>query len=87
MEKIRKKNTYMYITESLCCTVETNTILPINYTSILEKFKKEKYHLINFNSKFKYLLNTYSVLDIFRVPALPISHLEKSCRRKREGKK
>ena len=30
---------YIYITESLCYTPETNTILKINYTSILKKKK------------------------------------------------
>ena len=34
---------YVYITESLCCTPETNTTLWINYTSIkTERKKKEK---------------------------------------------
>ena len=28
---------YIYITESLCCTLETNTTLQINYTSIKRK--------------------------------------------------
>ena len=32
---------YMYITESLCCSAELNTILEIKYTSI--KFKKYKW--------------------------------------------
>ena len=31
--------TYLYITESLCCTPETNTTLYINYTLI--KIKKQ----------------------------------------------
>ena len=34
MEKNLKKNTYICVTESLCCTPETNTTLYINYTSI-----------------------------------------------------
>ena len=29
-----KKNIYIYISESLCCTTEINTILQIDYTSI-----------------------------------------------------
>ena len=28
---------YMFVTESLCCTHETNTILYLNYTSIEKK--------------------------------------------------
>ena len=32
---------YIYITESLCYTPETNTILKINYTSILKKKRKK----------------------------------------------
>ena len=35
MEKnLKKKYMYIYVTESLCCTPETNTTLYINYTSI-----------------------------------------------------
>ena len=34
MEKNMKKNIYIYISESLCCTTEINTILQIDYTSI-----------------------------------------------------
>ena len=30
---------YMFVTESLCCTHETNTILYLNYTSIEKKTK------------------------------------------------
>lgn len=30
----RKKDVYMCVTESLCCTAEINTTLKINYTSI-----------------------------------------------------
>ena len=30
---------YVSITESLCCTPETNTILQINYTSVKIKIK------------------------------------------------
>ena len=37
-----KKNIYICITESLCCTPETNTTLQINYTSIKKK-KKEAF--------------------------------------------
>ena len=39
MEKNLKKNRYMYIciTESLCCTPETNTKLLINSIPILNK--------------------------------------------------
>lgn len=29
-----KKNIYRCVTESLCCTTKTNTILQINYTSV-----------------------------------------------------
>ena len=50
MEKNLKKNTYVsiyiyiYISESLCCTPETNTTLQSNYTSIKKKqIKKDKY--------------------------------------------
>ena len=43
MEKIC---VYICITESLCCTPETNTTLQINYTSIKEKKNKYKYILV-----------------------------------------
>ena len=43
-----KKNAYICITESLCCTEEINTTLSINYTSI--KLKKQK---PNWTSVFK----------------------------------
>ena len=33
-KKKKKKNVYMCMTESLCCTAEINTTLYINYTSI-----------------------------------------------------
>ena len=33
-KRIFKKNMYMYIIESLCCTAELNTTLDINYTSL-----------------------------------------------------
>ena len=36
------KNIHIYITESLCCTPETNIILEINYTSIKKEKRKEK---------------------------------------------
>ena len=39
MEKNIKKNVYLCITESLCCTAEMNTTLEINYTSIKKFFK------------------------------------------------
>ena len=32
-----KKNAYIWITESLCCTPETNTILWVSYNSIKKK--------------------------------------------------
>ena len=31
------KHTYIWITESFCCTPETNTTLLINYTTIYNK--------------------------------------------------
>ena len=34
-----KKNVYMYITQSLCCTPETGITLQINDTSIKDKIK------------------------------------------------
>ena len=37
MGKESEKVIYMYITESLCCTPETNRTLYINYTSIKKK--------------------------------------------------
>ena len=38
-----KKNVYMCITESLFFTVEINTALQINYTSIKKEIKKKNY--------------------------------------------
>ena len=39
-ESDKRIHIYIYITESLCCTPETNTTQEINYTSIKNKFKK-----------------------------------------------
>ena len=39
MEKNIKKNVYICVTESPCCTAEINTTLQINYTTIKEKTK------------------------------------------------
>ena len=41
-----KKYIYIYIAESFCCTLETNTTLQINYTSI-KKYTNEyqKYYV------------------------------------------
>ena len=52
-----KKSIYIYITESFCCTLETNTTLQINYTPIL----KNKEDTMNFwrrevKSSFKYIV-------------------------------
>ena len=41
MEKEHEKNVYMCITESLCCAVEINTTLYINYTSTQSILRKE----------------------------------------------
>ena len=41
MKKNMKKNAYICITESLCCTAETNTALQINYTSIKSILKNK----------------------------------------------
>ena len=38
MEKNLKNNRYVCITETLCCTLETNT----TYTSINQNYKKKK---------------------------------------------
>ena len=40
MENYLKKNIYVCITESLCCTAETSTTLLINYISVKKKKKK-----------------------------------------------
>ena len=40
-KNLKKKDIYVCITESLCCTSETKTTLCINYTSI-KKCKKRK---------------------------------------------
>ena len=37
------KHTYIWITESFCCTPETNTTLLIDYTTIYNKNLKKKH--------------------------------------------
>ena len=41
-KEYKKKNVYMCITESLCCTAEMGTTLYINYTSIKKRKEYEK---------------------------------------------
>ena len=37
-----ENNLKKYITESLCCTTETNTILQVNYISIFKNYMTKK---------------------------------------------
>ena len=53
-----RKNAYLHITESLCCTAEVNTTLQINYTSIKLKEKYSK----NFCRKSSGLIQRLEVL-------------------------
>ena len=50
MKKNIKKNVYMLITESLCCTAEISTTLQINYSSI------KNYENKKFTSKGKHIV-------------------------------
>ena len=45
----------MCITESLCCTLETNTILQINYTSIKKKAGIQEVKEVKMFYQFGYL--------------------------------
>ena len=50
---------YMYMTESLCCTPETNTTWQINYTSIFKikkKKKKRNRHMRLMSASFPYIM-------------------------------
>ena len=53
---------YTYISKSLCCTPEINTILSINYTSIRQiKRKKEKILYVLILNKPPFAFWTYPV--------------------------
>ena len=43
----KRINTCIYITESLCCTPETNMILSIKSTPILNKKLKKRFYAVN----------------------------------------
>ena len=71
---------YVCITESLCCTPETNTTLEINYTLILKKADMVSKHLVLSKTSIRHLVHKMlgprqNVLEIWSYPKLPGRHL------------
>ena len=75
-----KKNTYIFITELLCCAPETNTLL-VDYTPILKK-KKTKKNLMSIKRKINELLIARTLTsDSLDLTAYVVAHLvlSKAC--------